>query len=72
MTDIVEKLKDPLKPQGELRPLCIEAAGEIERLRNYVDFVRLWCTRQNVTDTERLSVILHHPTAQSRSRLNAQ
>lgn len=33
MTDIVERLRNPFRPQGELRPLCLEAAEEIERLR---------------------------------------
>jgi hypothetical protein len=30
---LVEQLRDNLKPQGELRPLCLQAADEIERLR---------------------------------------
>jgi hypothetical protein len=30
---LIAALRDPTKPQGELRPLCLEAAAEIERLR---------------------------------------
>lgn len=30
---LIATLRDPYKPQGELRPLCLEAADEIERLR---------------------------------------
>jgi hypothetical protein len=30
---LIAALRDPYKPQGELRPLCLEAATEIERLR---------------------------------------
>ena len=60
---LLDELKDPLKPQGELRPLCIKAAQEIELLQNFVRFVNLWCSRQHVTDSERVSVIKHHPVA---------
>lgn len=35
-------------------------------LQGFVDFVNLWCRRDNVTDAERVSVIKHHPMATSR------
>ena len=31
------------------------------RLERFVAFVRMWTTRDNVTDTERLSAIGNHP-----------
>lgn len=48
--------------------------AEIERLRAFVDFVNLWTWRDsNLDDTERLSMIKHHPTAkQRREALNEQ
>lgn len=30
---LIAALRDPYKPQGDLRPLCLQAADEIERLR---------------------------------------
>ena len=56
------------------RQACDEAAAEIERLRAFVDFVNLWTWRDSrIDDTERLSVIKHHPTAkQRREALNEQ
>jgi hypothetical protein len=35
--ELLSELTDSLKPQGELRPLCIEAAETITRLRNVVE-----------------------------------
>jgi hypothetical protein len=37
MSGIVENLRDPYRPQSELRPLCLQAANEIERLRAAID-----------------------------------
>jgi hypothetical protein len=37
MSDIVAELRDPYRPQGELRPLCLEAAEQIGRLRTALD-----------------------------------
>lgn len=45
-----------------------ELKAEIRLLHGFVDFVNLWCTRENVTDEERVSVIKHHPTASDHRR----
>jgi predicted RNase H-like nuclease (RuvC/YqgF family) len=39
-TEQIAKLRDPLIPQGNLRPLCIQAAATIERLIPYVEAFR--------------------------------
>lgn len=40
--------------------------AERDALRNFVAFVNLWCHRESkVSDTERLSMIKFHPTAQA-------
>lgn len=50
-----------------LREKLDDANGEIARLQQFVDFVNLWCNRTTkVSDSERLSVIKYHPTAQNR------
>lgn len=39
---------------------------EVGRLKNFVGFVNLWCNRESkVSDSERLSVIKHHPVARA-------
>jgi hypothetical protein len=43
-----------------------QMAAEVERLRRFVDFVNLWCWRDTqISDSERLSMIKHHPTAKA-------
>lgn len=43
--------------------------AENARLRQFVDFVNLWCNRKSkISDSERLSAIKFHPTAQAALR----
>ncbi len=44
-----------------------EKCAEIENLTRFVDFVNLWCNRTGkLGDSDRVSVIKFHPTAQKR------
>jgi len=57
MSDIVERLRDPYRPQGELRPLCQEAAAEIERLRAALqEIVALQYDHESMTDVARIAL----------------
>lgn len=45
---------------------CAALREENARLRRFVDFVNLWCHRISACDdSERLSMIKHHPTAKA-------
>lgn len=44
----------------------VKQADETDRLRNYADFVALWCFRESkLSDTERLSAIKYHPVTKA-------